>query len=61
MNEFIKRLSVESHLSYSDAGSFITYICSIGGITDTIYNIYNEQGVRGLEIYAEQLKLGVKY
>ncbi|OSA89070.1 UNVERIFIED_ORG: hypothetical protein B2H98_14005 [Clostridium botulinum] len=61
MNEFIKKLSIESPLSYSDAGAFITYICSIGGITDTIYKIYKEQGIRGLDIYARQLQLGVKY
>lgn len=59
MNEFIKKLSIETALSYKDSESFIKYIYSIGGTTDTIYDIYNNQGIIGLNIYASQLNLGL--
>lgn len=61
MNEFIKKLSIETALSYKDLESFIKYLCRIGGTTNTIYDIYKSQGISGLNIYASLLELGVKY
>lgn len=61
MKEFIKKLSMETQLDYSKATTLVKFIYDKMGTLDTVYKIYNEYGVEGLEIYARQLALGVKY
>ncbi|MGN2339413.1 hypothetical protein FDC58_09875 [Clostridium botulinum] len=61
MEEFIKKLSIETHLDHTEASILVSFIYDKMETLDTAYKIYNEQGVKGLEIYANQLSLGVKY
>lgn len=61
MDEFINKLSIETHLDHNKASELVSFIYNRMGILDTAYKIYNEQGVRGLKTYAEQLSLGVRY
>ncbi|NFA59478.1 hypothetical protein K8O96_12030 [Clostridium sporogenes] len=61
MEEFIKELSIETHLSYKNAKLLVGYINSKVGNLETAHKLYSTDGVRGLEIYAQQLKLGIKF
>lgn len=61
MEEFIKKLSIETQLDYSKASILVRFIYNKMETLDTAYKIYDVHGVKGLEIYAQQLELGVKY
>ncbi len=61
MDEFIEMLSVQTELTYDKALMLVSFIYNEMGTLDTAYKIYEEQSVGGLELYAKQLLLGVKY
>jgi hypothetical protein len=58
---FIKKLSIETAVSYDECKSLVEMInCRVGNI-ETAKRIYEKDGVYALIIYANQVKLGAIY
>lgn len=61
MSDFIKRLAVETSLSYNESVGLVSYIQRIVGHISTAIKIYEIGGLHGLELYEKQLDFGIRY